>query len=155
MHSARASGAIAIQRNPRAHEDERIKINVRRLWLCCGRLQESVSGPMSALQATEFEAISTLRAQGTEHATHRCRKLKMGEVDFNPEINKLRSRILAWNLQISKLQGCRISSRHLQRAIVSADLPLGSFEVSLAGVLSAKKANFEACKAAKKNHVSA
>jgi hypothetical protein len=90
-----------------------------------------------------------------EHAAHRCQKLKMGEVDFNPEINTLRSRILAGNLQISKLQGCCISSCCLQRAIVSANLPLGSFDLSLSGALSTKKANFKACKAAKKNHVSA
>jgi hypothetical protein len=91
------------------------------------RLQASVTGPLNASQVTEFEAISTLRAQGMEYATHRCRKLKMGEVDFCPEIDTLRSRILAWNLQISKLHGCRVSSRYLQRAIVAADLPAGSF----------------------------
>ena len=44
-----------------------------------------------------------------EYATHRCRKLKMGEVYFSPEIDTLRSRILAWNLQISKLHSCRVS----------------------------------------------
>jgi hypothetical protein len=71
------------------------------------RLQTSVTGPLNASQVTEFEAIiSTVRAQCMEYATHRCRKLKMSEVDFNPEINTLRSRILAWNLQISKLHGC-------------------------------------------------
>ena len=89
-----------------------------------------------------------------EYATHRCRKLKMGQVDFNPAINLLRSRILAWNLQISKLHGCRISSQYLQCAIVAADLPAGSFDLSLPGAILAQKANFKEYQAAKKLHVS-
>ena len=77
------------------------------------KLQVSITSPLNASQVTEFEAISSLRAQRMEYATHRYRELKMGEVDFNPEINMLRSRILAWNLQISKVNGCRVSSRYL------------------------------------------
>jgi hypothetical protein len=110
---------------------------------------------MSPSQATEFEAISSLRSEGIAYATHRCRKLRMGEVDYNPDLNILRNRILAWNLQISKLQGCRVDSRYLQRSIVSADLPLGSFSLSLPKAILAQKANFKACRLAKKTHVSA
>ena len=79
----------------------------------------------------------------------------MGEVDFtNPAINLLRSQILAWNLQISKLYGCRVSSRYLQRAIVAADLPVDSFDLSLLGAILAQKANFKGYQGAKKLHVS-
>ena len=87
-------------------------------------LQVSTTGRLTSSQSMEFEVISPLRAEGMEYATHRCRKLKMGQVDFNPAINLLRSLILAWNVQISKLNGCRISSRYLQRAIVAVDLRL-------------------------------
>jgi hypothetical protein len=76
-------------------------------------LQSLLTGPMSPSQATEFEGISSLRSEGIAYATHRCRKLRMGEVDYNPDLNILRNRILAWNLQISKLQGCRVDSRYL------------------------------------------
>ena len=78
----------------------------------------------------------------------------MGEVDFNPVINLLRSRILAWNLQISKLHGRQVSSRYLQRAIVVADLPAGSFDLSLSGAILAQKTNFKEYQAAKKLHIS-
>jgi hypothetical protein len=60
-------------------------------------LQSSLTGPMSPSQATEFEGISSLRSEGIAYATHRCRKLRMGEVDYNPDLNILRNRILAWN----------------------------------------------------------
>jgi hypothetical protein len=63
---------------------------------------------------------------------------------------------LAWNLQISKLQGCRVDSRYLQWSIVSADLPLGSFSLSLMPkAILAQKANFKEYRLAKKIHVSA
>ena len=78
----------------------------------------------------------------------------MGDVDFNPAINLLRSWILAWNLQISKLHGCQVSFRYPQCAIVSTDLPVGSFDLSLSGALLAQKANFKEYQAAKKLHVS-
>jgi hypothetical protein len=109
---------------------------------------------MYSAQSTEFEGISTLRSEGIAYATQRCRKLRMGAVDFNPEINLLRNRILAWNLQISKLQGCRVGSRYLQRSIVSAELPPGSFKLSsLSKALAAQKVNFKAYRLAKKTHV--
>jgi hypothetical protein len=63
-------------------------------------LQSSLTGPMSPSQATEFEGISSLRSEGIAYATHRCRKLRMGEVDYNPDLNILRNRILAWRLNI-------------------------------------------------------
>jgi hypothetical protein len=99
--------------------------------------------------------ISSLRSQGIAHATHRCRKLKMGEVDYNPALNLLRNRILAWNLHISKLQGCRVSSRYLQRVIVSAQFPSRVLPLSLSKALIAQKANFKEYQLAKKTHVSA
>jgi hypothetical protein len=116
-------------------------------------LQSSVYGPLSQVQATEFENISSLRAQGMAYATHNCRKLNMGEVDFNPEINTLRKNILAWNLQVRKLQGCRVGSRYLQRTISAADLPQGSTALLLPAALVAQKDNFKAYQEAKKGHV--
>ena len=117
-------------------------------------LQASITGPLTTSQITEFEAISSLRAEGMEYTTRRCRNLKMGGVDFNTAINLLRSRILAWSLQIRKLHGGQASSRYLQRAIVAADLPVGSFDLYLSGTILAQKANFKECQAAKKLHVS-
>jgi hypothetical protein len=55
-------------------------------------LQSSLTCPMSSAQSTEFEGISALRSEGIAYATQRCRKLCMGAVDFNPEINLLRNR---------------------------------------------------------------
>ena len=122
-----------------------------RLDMQAHALQASITRPLSGAQATEFESISSLRAQGMECATHRCRKLKMGEVDFNP----LRCRILAWNQQASKLRGCHVGLRCMQRSIMAAGLPPGSFDLSLAGALLAQKANMKACQPAKKTHVAA
>jgi hypothetical protein len=48
---------------------------------------------MNLAQAAEFEGISLLWSQGMAHATHLCRKLKMGEVDFYPELNTLHATV--------------------------------------------------------------
>ncbi len=86
-------------------------------------LQSSITGPMSSAQSAEFEGISSLWSQGIAHATHRCRKLKLVEVDYNPALNLLRNRILALNLHISKLLGSRVGSRYLHSVIVAGESP--------------------------------
>ena len=117
------------------------------------RLQSSITGPLSTAQANEFEHISTIRAAGMAHATKLCRKLKMGEVDYNPEINLLRKKSLAWNLQIRKLKGCRVGSRYLSRCLKDADLTPGSSSLLLPAALTAQKANLKEYHKAKKDHV--
>jgi len=125
-----------------------------RLDVRAHQLQSSITGPLDQAQITEFKSISSLWSQGMEHATQRCRKLKMEAVNFNPDMNTLRSRVLAWNLQVSKLQGCQAGSRHLQRSIVAADLLADRFALSLPAAILAQKANEKACRIAKKDHVS-
>jgi hypothetical protein len=94
------------------------------------RLQESVSGPLNPSQIVEYEGISSLRSQGIAYATKHCRKLKMGEVDWNPEIQTLRQRITAWNLLTKKLRKCRVRSKYLRRVIAAADLPSGTYDLT-------------------------
>jgi hypothetical protein len=77
----------------------------------------------------------------------------MGEVDWNPDLGILRSRILAWNLMLSKMQGCRVGSQYLQRSITAADLPEGTFNIPLPKAILAQRANFKAYKLAKKEHI--
>jgi hypothetical protein len=116
-------------------------------------LQASVNGPLTTTQATEYEAVSTLRGQGMAYATAHCRKFRMGEVDWNPDLQVLRNLILAWKLKISQLSGCRVSSRYLIRCIQDAYLPSGVFETSLLAAKLASKVTFKAYKAAKKEHI--
>jgi hypothetical protein len=117
------------------------------------RLQESVSGPLNPSQIVEYEGISLLRSQGIAYATKHCRKLKMGEVDWNPEIQTLRQRITAWNLLTKKLRKCRVGSKYLRRVIAAADLPSGSYELTLDEAVLAQRANFKAYRIARKSHV--
>jgi hypothetical protein len=113
-------------------------------------LQASITGSLSPSQVIEYEAISSLRSQGMEHATHCCRKFKMGGVEWNPDIQVLRNRITAWHLQLRKLRGCRVGSQYLSRVILSTDLPPGSLNVSLPSAVVAQRANFKAYRLAKK-----
>jgi hypothetical protein len=66
-------------------------------------LQELITGSLDIIQVKEYEAISTLCSQGIAYATQYCRKFKVGEVDWNPDLGILRSDILAWNLTPSKM----------------------------------------------------
>jgi hypothetical protein len=77
----------------------------------------------------------------------------MGEVDWNPEIQILRQRITAWNLLTKKLRNCRVGSKYLRRVIAAADLPSGSYDLTLDEAVLAQRANFKAYRIARKSHV--
>jgi hypothetical protein len=87
------------------------------------------------------------------YATAHFRKFRMGEVEWNPDLQVPRNRILAWKLKISQLSGCRVSLRYHIRCIKDADLPSGAFETTLPAAKLASKANFTEYKAAKKEHI--
>lgn len=86
-------------------------------------------------------------------ATRGCRKLKMGAVDWNPELQTLRNRIHAWKLQFRKIKGCRVGSSCLNRVLLAAELTSEAVNLQMAEVDFAQKTNFKAYKLARKDHI--
>ena len=58
--------------------------------------------PLSPRQAQEAEAIDFMRTKCMNKAEGRCRKLKMGKVDFSPKVAKLLRKIAFWDLAIQR-----------------------------------------------------
>jgi hypothetical protein len=69
--------------------------------------------PSNLLQA-EYEVLDKIRCQAAEFAQSKCRKLRMGQVAFSPELNQCRHIIHAWSLLLQKAKGGKVSSRLLQ-----------------------------------------
>ena len=53
--------------------------------------------PLTAQQAQEAEAINCLRTRCMLKAEKRCRKLRMGRIDFSPKLAKYLNQIAFWD----------------------------------------------------------
>lgn len=86
----------------------------------------------------EYEDIDILRCQAVAFAERYCRKLRIGQVAFSPELNASQMKIQAWLLLMSRAKNNKVSSRLLKRRLKKAQLdsttrgmPLQSLEESL------------------------
>jgi len=52
--------------------------------------------------AQRYEELDAIRCEATTFAEKRCRKLRLGQVAFSPELNMSRLKIQAWLLLIAK-----------------------------------------------------
>ena len=55
-------------------------------------------------------------------AERKCRKLKVGQVAFSPELQQARREITIWRLLVKRRQGKRISSRLLDRSLAKTSM---------------------------------
>jgi len=67
--------------------------------------------PLTDSQMIEFEMIDSIRTKGMNEAKKHCRKLKMGVIEWSPEIALARYRIEAWTALLRSHKGIRINSR--------------------------------------------
>jgi len=74
--------------------------------------------------AQRYEELDAIRCEATTFAEKRCRKLRLGQVAFSPELNMSRLKIQAWLLLIARTKKRKVSSRLLKRSIKKANLPL-------------------------------
>jgi hypothetical protein len=81
-----------------------------------------VSHLLSFFQQQEYEDMDHLRCQGVMLAERKCRKLRMGQVSYSPEIQQARLSIDAWSLLRKKAIGLKTSSRLLSRTLKKANI---------------------------------
>jgi len=72
---------------------------------------------------SEYEVLDAIRCKAAEFAQSKCRKLRMGQVAFSPELNQCRRIIQAWSLLLKKASGGKVSSRLLQRTLIKVQFP--------------------------------
>lgn len=96
-------------------------------------LQEQAQhGPFTPAMAQEWEAIDSLRMEGTEKADKKCRKLKMGAVPWSPEIAKVRQKVKVWGLIKRRMTGCKVNGRFLRREMTKANIKFDQLQVTRA-----------------------
>ena len=86
------------------------------------------------------------------YAERRCRKLKMGQVAFSPEIAKARILIQAWLLLDKRAKGLTVSSRLLQRTM-QAELPSSHRHLPPALIATNLKSAYTSYYSIKSDHI--
>ncbi len=75
------------------------------------------AGVITEAQAKEYEAVHVAGLHCKAHAERKCRKMKMGGVDWSPAYQQSRDAIELWALLRRKKLGMKVSSRRLRRWI--------------------------------------
>jgi hypothetical protein len=63
------------------------------------------------------ESIDILSCKGLELAEEKCKKLRMGHVEFSPKIQAARRYICTWSLFVKKKEGMKISKSGIHRSM--------------------------------------
>jgi hypothetical protein len=79
------------------------------------RLERSMSLPATPTDIQEIDSIRRLRQEGIRFADKHCRKLKMGNVPFSDEYNKITNTMELWNAVVTKKRRCKYSMSKLRR----------------------------------------
>jgi hypothetical protein len=77
-------------------------------------LYQETQGCLTQDQQERFESIDQVKSEGMLHAEKKCCPLKMGEVDFSPDVNTAKGRCLVWQMIIRKRRGNRVSSKKIR-----------------------------------------
>ena len=73
-------------------------------------------------QQQEYEKIMKLRQECMQYADKHCRKLKMGNIEYSPLLNKSRLTIKLWRGAIKKKSGGKFSTKKLKRLEVKTQI---------------------------------
>jgi hypothetical protein len=86
-------------------------------------LEQSLQpGFITHAQAIEANRIDRLTTQGQRYAESKCRKLRMGGVQFSVETFLPRKQALFWKLALARCEGLPVSSRRWARAKAAAKI---------------------------------
>jgi hypothetical protein len=77
----------------------------------------AAKAPLSPALIQEYEAIDNLRCCITAEAERHCRILRMGQVEFSPELQLANRKIMCYKLFLKTSQDSRVSSRLLARTL--------------------------------------
>jgi hypothetical protein len=86
-------------------------------------LKQRTKYPITALDKFTYEEVDALRCKGAALSERKCRKLRMGQVAFSPQLQEASQKIYAWSLLERKAKGLKTSSCLLSRALRKASIP--------------------------------
>jgi len=76
--------------------------------------------PLTTQQQMEYEEIDIRKTQAMQQAERYCRKLKMGAVEWSPQLALSRALIAMWMAMVKARTGKHISSRLIRRLMDKA-----------------------------------
>ena len=79
------------------------------------RLANWVNGELTEAQKLEYEDLDKIKTWAMEEAERDCRKLKMGQIKWCPQLQRARDKICYYTLSKRKLLGRKVSSSLLTR----------------------------------------
>lgn len=79
------------------------------------KLNNSIKGPLTQNQQKMFESIDKQRVACVLKAEKKCRKFKMGGVEYSPKMQHQRDRISLWTAVMSRKKGNKVSTRLITR----------------------------------------
>ena len=97
-------------------------VNEHRLVEKTKALLARATYPLSSYDQQMYEWIDQMKLIGIKYADKQCRKLRMGDVAYSPEVIRWWKTIEAWKLLRRKAQGGRVSSRRIDRTVKKADI---------------------------------
>jgi len=112
-------------------------------------LETSVEGPLTTNQQLEYERLDALLKKFSEAAELKCRRLKMGQVAWSPELQKALMEKKFWELMYRHSMGKSIGSRHLRRTAIAAGR-LSDLSTPAAAIIDFRTAAHQAYKRQKK-----
>jgi IS5 family transposase len=115
----------------------------QRLFLLETKVQ---AGDIMAEPAKEYEAVHVASLQCKANTAQKCRKMKMGGVDWSPEYQQSRDAIELWALLRRKKRGLKVSSPRLRRWIwkTKGVNPWGRSLAQIEGELQIARINYRA-----------
>jgi exonuclease III len=76
-------------------------------------LYQQATNPLSQEAKVEYEKLDKIREIGMIKSEKKCRKLRMGNIRWSPELQKARDRIEYFKASLSRAKGSKVSARFL------------------------------------------
>ena len=86
-------------------------------------LKDKAQFPLTLPQQKQFETLDILMVEGMKLAEKKCRKLRMGGVQWTPQVSENFSTIQVLRMIIKKKQGGKVGMSLIRRTLSKTDLP--------------------------------
>jgi hypothetical protein len=112
-------------------------------------LQSAIPSGLTDRHLKEYETLAHLDFCARNHAENKCRKLRMGAIEFSDTLKTARAAIDLWDLLERKRIGVRASTKKIRR-LMRVTSEMTAFQLSLPAIQAKRKAAMSAYKKVKK-----
>jgi hypothetical protein len=125
-------------------EHQRLHLNERAF-----ALQAAIPNGLRSTHHQEYAILAHLDLCARQHANKKCRKLRMGNLDYSVALHKARSSVDMWDLLIRKRNGIPSSTKKIRR-LMRLNNEMTAFRIPLPAIIIKRKSAMSAYKKLKK-----